>query len=154
MKNRLPFRPQDFIAESNHIEGIHRDPTTAEMTEYERFINLPRIELRDLQQFVAVYQPDAELRDRVGLNVYVGNYVPPAGDITIKTRLYDILEDAYHNRDYQHAYDIHCRYEKLHPFTDGNGRSGRMLWMWMMFGKAPLGFLHTWYYQSLENAQR
>lgn len=29
-----------------------------------------------------------------------------------------------------------------------HGRSGRMLWMWMM-REAPLGFLHTWYYQSL-----
>lgn len=80
-----------------------------------------------------------------------GNHVPPAGDITIRTRLEDILNDANAAFDKQQAaYEIHQRYEHLHPFTDGNGRSGRMLWIWMM-REAPLGFLHTWYYQSLSN---
>lgn len=44
--------------------------------------------------------------------------------------------------------------------TDGNGRSGRALWAWMMlcrggsYGRAKvieLGFLHTFYYQTLEH---
>lgn len=95
------------------------------------------------------------------MNVRVGNYYPPVGGIAIVTRLIDILQDAQfstHDSSFglrglqSLAYETHQRYEKLHPFTDGNGRSGRMLWMWMM-RKAPLGFLHTWYYQSL-NAGR
>lgn len=144
---------EDFILESNRIEGIYRLPLGEELAEYHRFMALHRVTLGDMTQFVSVYQPDAELRDRPGLNVYVGDYVPPPGDITIKTRLMDILTDAFHNRDREHAYSIHHRYEMLHPFTDGNGRSGRMLWMWMM-RKAPLGFLHTWYYQSLQEGQK
>jgi fido (protein-threonine AMPylation protein) len=140
-----------FIEESNRIEGIHRLNTEAEMEEFERFMAQDDITLQDIKQFVSVYQPDAELRDRLGLNVYVGNHVPPAGDITIRTRLEDILNDANKAFDKQKtAYLIHQRYENLHPFTDGNGRSGRMLWLWMM-REAPLGFLHTWYYQSLSN---
>ena len=47
-----------------------------------------------------------------------------------------------------------CRYETLHPFMDGNGRSGRILWAWQMIEHniAPglsLGFLHAYYYQTL-----
>lgn len=53
-------------------------------------------------------------------------------------------------------YDVHQQYETLHPFTDGNGRSGRALWLWQMIRdgqRAQLGFLHTWYYQSLREAR-
>jgi fido (protein-threonine AMPylation protein) len=147
----------NFIRESNRIEGIKREPTRGEIEEYHRFMAQDQIQLVDMVHFVSVYQPEAQLRDRLGLNVSVGSYRPPAGDISIKTRLQDIIEAANDLREvtdtgtreaWRVAHGIHVRYQSLHPFTDGNGRSGRMLWMWMM-REAPLGFLHTWYYQSL-----
>ena len=50
----------------------------------------------------------------------------------------------------------HVEYETLHPFTDCNGRSGRMIWLWQMLKQdrlvAGLSFLHSWYYSSLENS--
>lgn len=52
----------------------------------------------------------------------------------------------------------HVEYETLHPFMDGNGRSGRVLWAWQMRrdGRDPLqlGFLHAFYYQALNGLQR
>lgn len=147
-----PFTSLDFIRESNRIEGIIRDPKKKEVEEYKRFMSLQEVTLNDMIRFVAVYQPGAQLRDRKGLNVRVGNYFPPAGEVLIKVMLGDILHAAQRDVCPIDAYEAHHRYESLHPFTDGNGRSGRMLWMWMM-RSAPLGFLHTWYYQSLNNAQ-
>ena len=53
-------------------------------------------------------------------------------------------------------YDVHCEYEDLHPFMDGNGRTGRALLAWMMIRRKgwestfALPFLHRWYYQSLD----
>lgn len=141
----------DFINESNHIEGINRAPTNEEIQEYERFMARRIVTVHDLQQFVAVYQPDAVLRSHEDIpGVQVGNHVAPPSGPVLLSDLHDLLNEA---RSYEiggtwSPYNIHQWYETLHPFTDGNGRSGRMLWMWMM-RTAPLGFLHTYYYQSL-----
>lgn len=141
-----------FIIESNRIEGIKRPPTEEEIIAAHTVMDLDHLILKDILYFVGVYEPTAQLRDRKGLNVTVGNHFPPAGDITVKTRLLDLLQDV-NSRKFT-PYELHVRYELLHPFTDCNGRSGRIIWRWMMReDEVPLGFLHTWYYQSLRAAR-
>ncbi len=102
-----------------------------------------------LQRLVAVLEPDAKLRDRRGLDVRVGKHKPPQGGAQIRSDLTELLEVV----DETSPYVVHQRYERLHPFTDGNGRSGRMLWLWQHARARTyrgLGFLHQWYYESLE----
>lgn len=139
----------DFIRESNAIEGITRNPTLPEIAEFERFMALDRILITDLCHFVSVYQSGAALRVREGLNVRVGNYFPPKGGPAIGYGLANLLESLPDKRGIcADAYTIHQAYEALHPFTDGNGRSGRMIWRWML-PNDPLGFLHRFYYEAL-----
>ena len=84
-------------------------------------------------------------------------FVPPPPD-----RLMDSL-DAFEKylhleeRSYASLIDaglIHVQFETIHPFLDGNGRSGRVLWAWAMIrdGQDPfaLPFLHRFYYQALD----
>ena len=142
-------RLRDFIRESNHIEGIDREPTGAEVSIVRAFLNSLSPGICDLVAAVGVHQPGARLRDKVGLDVRVGNHIAPPGGPEIRVRLENIL--AFMHKREPHM--VHCQYETLHPFTDGNGRSGRLLWLWMMVKREgqmpPLGFLHTFYYQTL-----
>ena len=141
-----------FIRESNRIEGIVREPTKEEVIECDRFIHLSEVTINDLVNFVKIYQPGASLRDKVGMDVTVNNYLPPSGGADIRKALIALLNKIQKPETQSRPltpYEAHQEYQSLHPFMDANGRSGRMLWLWMMKGNAPLGFLHTWYYQSL-----
>ena len=54
--------------------------------------------------------------------------VPPE---MVESKLTELLDDHKNNKNISHplklAFDFHLEYERIHPFQDGNGRTGRML---------------------------
>jgi hypothetical protein len=142
----------DFVLESNRIEGIN-SISSKEIKAAGDFLDLDEVKIADLERIVEIFQPGAELRLNPGMNVRVGNHTPPPGGPIIRARLEETLMEA--NGDHLHPCLIHMKYEDLHPFMDGNGRSGRILWAWQMLkhNHSPgldLGFQHAFYYQVLE----
>ena len=140
---------RDFVRESNRIEGILREPTDDEMMAHGAIANLEIIRASDLEGFVKIVAPRHRLRDQYGLDVRVGDHIAPPGCPEIRTSLEAIVNKAMRGDS---PWQVHIEYETLHPFTDGNGRSGRALWLWQMQA-APIGFLHQFYYQTLSGVR-
>lgn len=142
-----------FIRESNHIEGIDRPPLPVELREFGFFLRLPMVGVITLSHLVSVFQPGAKLRQHSGMDVQVGNHLPPIGGPLIPLQLESILSGVS-GMEPPSPYLTHLAYETLHPYMDGNGRSGRALWAWQMVNAhgwkgLELGFLHSFYYQTL-----
>jgi Fic family protein len=152
-----------FITESNAIEGIDRRPTDVEVAAHVAFLSRASPTVEDIEAFVTELLSQywlgsdpmpSPLRASTGMDIHLGLHRPPLGGPHVRDELTHILQVASADVSVAGAYRTHIAYETLHPFIDGNGRSGRVLWAWQTRrgGRDPfeLPFLQRWYYDSLD----
>ena len=136
-----------FQHESNRIEGIV-GVSIGQVDALQQLLTAERMSVDVLSAYVAVIQPNARLRATPDIpSIRVGNYIAPSSGPKLMAQL-DLLLNKINNRKIN-AHEAYCQYEVLYVFEYGNRRSGRALWLWMNHGKAPLGFLHQFYNDSL-----
>lgn len=141
----------DFLSESNAIEGEDAPDPEQVGAAFSVLLNAEDVTEERVMRYLQAVSPGAELRDRFGMNVSVGAYDPPGGSPSVGEEYRALLEDVSNGEI--HPFRFHLAFEQLHPFTDGNGRVGRLLWLLLMLREGDYvpahGFLRGWYYQSL-----
>ncbi|MEW6003488.1 MAG: Fic family protein [Nitrospirota bacterium] len=133
------------------------DPATKEVLRYrealsEGFHTLKKRPLLTTNLFIRIYQTiketQASIRNVPGTqikNMSTGEiiYTPPEGEQVIREKLKN-LEDYIHSGDTVDPLIklavIHYQFEAVHPFTDGNGRTGRILNILFLVLKDMLDF--------------
>jgi len=142
VENVLTTNDRLFEAFSSAQGAI--DPHTKEVLRYrealwEGFHTLKKRPVFSTNFFVRIYQTikqsNAGVRNTPGTKISDGRgntlYTPPEGESLIRDKLKN-LEDFIH--DESNSLDpliklalMHYQFEAIHPFTDGNGRTGRIL---------------------------
>lgn len=144
---------REFLVESNAIEGVfEKDALEASIKAWEYLMGQEELtEAVILETHRILMQPRSAWEEstatmvgqeyagkfRTG-DVYVGMYkcLPPhlfpifLGNWITDTMRLDPKPDAKH---------LHVRYEKIHPFFDGNGRTGRMFYNWTLIKRLKKG---------------
>jgi fido (protein-threonine AMPylation protein) len=124
----------EHIRHSNLIEGIDSRAEDTRSRAAWQWLEKQTIiwpsTMLELHRRITVKQlPETQAGHFRTVHVRVGNHVPPP-PVIAQAQIIDWtleLMKNWHNLDPK---AMHIRFEQIHPFIDGNGRTGRMLMWW------------------------
>lgn len=139
-----------FMLDSNRIEGENRiNPGDIEAAKFA--IAAPIIGLSELlriHSLLGAYLNKPWVGQLRTINVHVGRFCPvDAGQLQLA------MEEFIHDLPLMTSWTAHNKFEKIHPFQDLNGRTGRLIWLnkaiWNEGYSFKIPFLQAYYYQTL-----
>ncbi len=124
---------KEFIRESNLVEGIDNAAEDEQSWQAWQWLKnqevLSQTVMLELHRRIMINQLGNIAGHFRNVQVYVGNHVRPSGEV-MRGELYGWGIDMLERFDQFTAREMHVRFEKIHPFIDGNGRTGRMFMWW------------------------
>lgn len=123
-----------FVRVSNRMAGITRDPTAAEISAHRGLLAVNSLRVENLELFIRHIAPGAGLRGTSEADAEAEDEAS-AASVGLKADLATIILAA--QTQSASPFRLHRIYRRLRPFTDGNGRCGRALWMWQVMRGTP-----------------
>jgi hypothetical protein len=124
----------DFVRVNNKISGIDRASTPEEVAAHRGLFATNALRVENIEIFVDHIERGARIRDDVEVGIFdngLAFQVDPTADLaTIVTAIRTFAAPPER---------LHRLYRLLHPFTEGNGRSGRALLMWQVIRRDRSG---------------
>lgn len=153
----MDFDLKKYVHESNLIEEIddeefdHQSILAWDYLKQQK--TLSHTTICTVQKTITKLQKDLArqergfYRDQTMQNVWIGGR-PAANYSMVRPLMENFLLD--YKDGAKDPLIAHLRFEKVHPFVDGNGRTGRMLMWWMEIknGQKPTLFLNSEKYEK------
>jgi len=145
----MKYTLEDFAKESDLIEGeaFNRQHLYA----LEAILKKP-LTKENLLAAHFTFAPDEEWAGKYrDINVMIGGHMTPNPYMTK-----ELMRNWFMDLDDMNSFEAHVRFEKIHPFQDGNGRIGRAIWLKIALEEGfqqNRTFLHEFYYQTLTHSK-
>lgn len=144
---------EKFLKESNDIEGESWDQLPMEAAKFALAHVHKNIHPLDICKIHLLLGEDMRKQNNIHLgefrkcSVHVGKWIAPS-----PKEIVSMMDDYCAKWAEKDSWTAHNEFEAIHPFEDGNGRVGRLLWLIKAIEEGydySIPFLHKYYYQTL-----